>query len=151
VPHSCPRADHEVTSLPSPGITMQKGNTDPFSTPVIVVDATVSQLLSFSRSCLLPSIHGREINVAKNDSYATSYWQDSIVSLLFPKNLAGTFNVTASPLHPSSISTAGSLVKGGLQAGTNYIATRPMENNKACSARGRVEDGCCGSPEQPAK
>jgi hypothetical protein len=100
---------------------------------------------------LLPSIHGREINVAKNDSYATSYWKDSIASLRFPKNQVSTFNVTASPLHPSSISTTGSLVQGGLQAGTNYTATRLMENNKACSARDSVENGYCGSPEQLAK
>jgi hypothetical protein len=52
---------------------MQKGNSDPFSTSAIVIDSTVSQLLTFNRSCLLPSIHGREIDVAKTASYATSY------------------------------------------------------------------------------
>jgi hypothetical protein len=60
---------------------IQKGNSDPFSTSTIVVDSTASQLLTFNRSCLLPSIHGREIDVAKTTSYATSYWQDSIASL----------------------------------------------------------------------
>jgi hypothetical protein len=60
---------------------MQKGNSDPFSTSVIAVDSTVSQLLAFNRNCLLPSIHGREIDVAGTTSYATSYWQDSIASL----------------------------------------------------------------------
>ena len=80
VPHSCPRVEREATSLPSPGTMMQKGNTDPFSTSIIVVGATVSRLVSFNRSCLLPSIH-RERSVAKNDSYATPYWKDSISSL----------------------------------------------------------------------
>jgi hypothetical protein len=60
---------------------VQKGNSDPFSTSAIVVDSTVSQLLIFYRSCLLPSLHGRAIDVANTPSYATSYWQDSIASL----------------------------------------------------------------------
>jgi hypothetical protein len=68
-------------SPPLSGTMIQKGNSDPFSTSTIVVDLTVSQLLTFNRGCLLPSIHGREIDVAKTASYATSYWQDSIASL----------------------------------------------------------------------
>jgi hypothetical protein len=81
VPHDCSEAEVELISPPSPGTMVKKGNSDPFRTSTIAVDSTVSQLLTFNRSCLLPSIHGREIDVAKTASYATSYWQDSIVSL----------------------------------------------------------------------
>ena len=81
MPHACPQVELEATSAPSPNSRLQKGNSDPFSTSAIVVDSTVSQLLIFNQTCLLPSIHGRAMDIANTAFYITSCWQDSIASL----------------------------------------------------------------------
>lgn len=67
--------------LPSLKSVLKEGNSDPFGTSLIVVDSTVSRLLEFNKKCILPSIHGREVDDGKTKTYASSYWRDSIASL----------------------------------------------------------------------
>jgi hypothetical protein len=76
--HKCNFVDSDRPRLPSLKSVLKEGNSDPFETSLVVVNPTVGRLLEFNKKCILPSIHGREVD---NESYSNSYWKDSIASL----------------------------------------------------------------------
>ncbi len=57
------------------------GNSDPFTTTIIPVTAMVHECLVFTRDCYLPSLHGKEIDLAHTTVYMDAFWQDAVDGL----------------------------------------------------------------------
>ena len=55
---------------------LQKGNSDPFATTPIRINAEVAHILTFTRDSLLPSLHGVEASFAEGPMLMNAWWQD---------------------------------------------------------------------------
>ncbi|KAJ9614044.1 hypothetical protein H2200_002180 [Cladophialophora chaetospira] len=60
---------------------LRRGNSDPFTTTVIPVTSMVHECLVFTRDCYLPSLHGKEIDLAGTTIYMDAFWQDAVDGL----------------------------------------------------------------------
>jgi hypothetical protein len=60
---------------------LRHGNSDPFTATVIPVTALVHECLVFTRDCYLPSLHGKEIDLAHTTLYMDAFWQDAVDGL----------------------------------------------------------------------
>lgn len=74
------RPRSQTRPSPSPDGVVHGGNSDPFSATTIVVDVTVSELLTFCRDFLLPCLHGKEVDRGRF-SYADRFWHDTTQAL----------------------------------------------------------------------
>lgn len=60
---------------------MRSGNSDPFTATQIPVTAAVHECMVFTRDCFLPSLHGKEIDLAGTTVYMDAFWQDTVSGL----------------------------------------------------------------------
>ncbi|KEF61347.1 uncharacterized protein A1O9_02913 [Exophiala aquamarina CBS 119918] len=67
--------------IPSPSSILRRGNSDPFITTRIPVTTAVHECMVFTRDCFLPSLHGKEIDLAKTSVYMDAFWQDTVEGL----------------------------------------------------------------------
>jgi len=67
--------------IPSPSSILRRGNSDPFMTTQIPVTTAVHECMVFTRDCFLPSLHGKEIDLAKTTVYMDAFWQDTVDGL----------------------------------------------------------------------
>ena len=81
--HSIPRLhDRRRTFLSSPPQTMlRKGNSDPFHTFGISIDATVNSLLKFHHDCIIPSAYHVEVSSVTRPPNAIAAFNDAIFAL----------------------------------------------------------------------
>lgn len=66
---------------PSPSSLIRRGNSDPFTTTLIPVTSAVHECMVFTRDCLLPSLHGKEVDLAKTTVYMDAFWRDTVDGL----------------------------------------------------------------------
>jgi hypothetical protein len=67
--------------VPTTTSVLHRGNSDPFMSTTIPVTAAVHECLVFTRDCFLPSLHGKEIELARTTVYMDAFWQDAVDSL----------------------------------------------------------------------
>lgn len=67
--------------IPSPSSVLRRGNSDPFMTTRIPVTTAVHECIVFTRDCFLPSLHGKEIDLAKTTVFMDAFWQDTVDGL----------------------------------------------------------------------
>ncbi|KIY03559.1 uncharacterized protein Z520_00250 [Fonsecaea multimorphosa CBS 102226] len=70
---------YESGSIPSPVVLA--GNSDPFSSKVIVVTPEVNRLLIFTRDFILPAFHANEAAVVGGRLHMDRFWRDSVRGL----------------------------------------------------------------------
>ena len=74
-----PRRDGNSPSLvSSPTSMVQRGNSDPFNTMIVVLDASANELLSFNGDCFLPLVHSFERSQHKRASYLNKFYQGGL-------------------------------------------------------------------------
>ena len=66
---------------PHPVTNLGKGNSDPFNTAVLVIDATANELLVFNRECFVPWINSMEKGKNQEASYNNKFVQTNIAAL----------------------------------------------------------------------
>jgi hypothetical protein len=81
--HSIPRLHdrQRVFLSPPPQTMLRKGNSDPFHTFGISIDATVNSLLKFHHDCIIPSAYHIEVSSVTRPPNAIAAFNDAIFAL----------------------------------------------------------------------
>ena len=66
---------------PCPVTILSRGNSDPFNTAVLVIDATANELLVFNRECFVPWINSMEKGNNQEASYNNKFVQTNVAAL----------------------------------------------------------------------